>query len=46
MHLFQKAFLSSYNSYPFQAVHSTPLLLPPVLLLLLHDALLMSQLVP
>lgn len=46
MHLFHKALLSSYNSYPLQAAHSTPLLLLPVLSLLLHDSLLMSQLVP
>ena len=46
MHLFHKTFLASYNYYPLQAAHSTPLLLLPVLSLLVHGALLMSQLVP
>lgn len=46
MHLLHKAFISSSDSYPLRAAHSTLLLLLPVLSLLLHDALLMSQLVP
>lgn len=46
MNLFYKTFLSSYNSCPLPAAHSTPLLLLHVLSLLLDAAPLMSQLVP